>query len=78
MHMFGEYGLGMGLLGVVLMILFWVVIITGAFYLIKLLTNPGNTSSPPRETPEEILKKRYARGEIGREEYESMKKELQG
>ncbi len=28
------------------------------------------------ETPLEILKKRYAKGEIGKEEYEEMKREL--
>jgi putative membrane protein len=30
------------------------------------------------ETPLEILKKRYAKGEIAREEYERMKKDLEG
>jgi putative membrane protein len=30
-----------------------------------------------RESPHDILKKRYARGEISREEYERMRKELQ-
>lgn len=78
MHMFGEYGLGMGLLGVIFMILFWVLIITGVFYLIKLLVGTtSNTGSPPKETAEEILKKRYARGEINKEEFNRMKKEVQ-
>jgi putative membrane protein len=31
----------------------------------------------PRETPLEILKKRYARGEISRGEYEQMRKDLE-
>ncbi len=30
------------------------------------------------ETPLEILKARYARGEIGREEYEQMRRDLEG
>ncbi len=30
----------------------------------------------PPETPLEILKKRYARGEISKEEYEQMKRDL--
>ncbi len=78
MHMFSEYGLGMGLLGVIFMILFWVLIITGGFYLIKLLVGTSsNTSSLPKETAEEILKKRYARGEINKEEFSRMKKEIQ-
>jgi putative membrane protein len=33
---------------------------------------------PPRETPLDILKRRYAAGEIDREEFERMKKELEG
>lgn len=37
-------------------------------------------SSPPKdsETAIEILKKRYAKGEISREKFEQMKNELQG
>lgn len=35
----------------------------------------GNNSEP--ETALEILKKRYAKGEISREEFERMKKDLQ-
>lgn len=35
---------------------------------------PGDAE---QETPMEILKKRYARGEINREEFEVMKKDLQ-
>jgi len=31
-----------------------------------------------RETPMDILKKRYAKGEITKEEFERMKKELEG
>jgi putative membrane protein len=34
--------------------------------------------APSRQTPLEILKARYARGEIGREEYEQMRRDLEG
>ena len=39
----------------------------------------SNTSGPvqPRETPSEILKARYARGEITQEEYEQMRQDLE-
>lgn len=35
------------------------------------------TPREPRRDPLEILKARYARGEIGRDEYEEMRRELQ-
>ena len=39
-----------------------------------------NQTSPAQnhETPLEILKARYARGEISREEYEQMRQDLEG
>jgi putative membrane protein len=39
--------------------------------------NGGRPSGPPPETPLDILKKRYAKGEITRAEYEQMKKDLE-
>lgn len=40
-------------------------------------TKSGPSSSRPRqETPEDILRKRYARGEIDKDEYENRLKEL--
>jgi len=40
----------------------------------------GGNQSPPaaQETPLDILQKRYARGEIDREEYEQRRRDLQG
>jgi putative membrane protein len=37
---------------------------------------PFGSSSEQAETPLEILKKRYARGEISKEEFEEMKKNI--
>ena len=36
----------------------------------------GNNQSRDSETPLEILKKRYAKGEINKEEFEDMKRDL--
>jgi putative membrane protein len=36
------------------------------------------TPSPTSQTPVEILKARYAGGEISREEYEQMQRDLEG
>ena len=77
MHMFGDYGMGMGGGGMIFMGLFWIMIIIVVIYLIKLLTNKGKDSAQ-MESAEDILKKRYAKGEISQEEYEKIKKDLQG
>ncbi len=72
--------LGFGFVGVVLMLLFWGVLIAGAFWLVRSLFPNGqrwNKSEGPRElSPSETLDLRYARGEIDREEYELKKVDL--
>lgn len=59
--------------------IFWIVILGLIIYLIVRLTNQRGGSSNYREneTPLEILKNRYARGDISKEEFENMKKDLQ-
>jgi putative membrane protein len=41
-----------------------------------LLKSPRNPASGPSSSPEEILKRRYAKGEIDRETYQRMVTEL--
>ncbi|HBR21350.1 MAG TPA: electron transporter RnfE [Nitrospiraceae bacterium] len=70
------YGMGWGWLGFILMIAFWVLVILGIVYLVKALAGRG--SAPTKEeTPLDILKKRYARGEIDREEFVKRKNDLE-
>ena len=72
--MMGEHGwFGPGF-GWFFMILVWVLMIAGVVALIKWLRS---SSAQHGETPLEILKARYARGEINKEEYERMRRELQ-
>lgn len=72
MHWYDEYGMGMGMwFGGFFMFLFWVIII---FLLLSILKKSGKGE---KETAEDILKKRYARGEISRDEFELMKKEIE-
>ena len=55
--------------------LFWILIILAIVLLIRGVS--GGQSTENRETPLEILKKRYARGEIDEEEYKNRRKELE-
>jgi putative membrane protein len=73
-------GVGFGLFGLLFMFLFWGGLIVLAIWLVGNLF-PGNR--PPRRSaheqdvrPGDILDRRYARGEITREQYELMKKDL--
>jgi putative membrane protein len=63
------------------MFLFWGMIIGGIALLVVGLarqgTQPGGRGESPRsESPIEILKRRYASGELDREEFERMKELL--
>lgn len=56
---------------------FWIFIIVGLYFIIKwiLQQNQGNEVKI-EENPLEILKRRYAKGEIEREEFEEKNKDL--
>ncbi len=72
----GGYGMGCGWSGVVFMIVFWALVILGIAYLVKALTGRG-AAPLKEETPLDILKKRYAKGEIDAEEFAKRKKDLE-
>ncbi len=67
-----NYGWGMGI-GWILMVLFWLFVIVGIVYLVQAGISRGK---PRGEDPLDILKRRYAKGEISREEFERMKDDL--
>jgi len=74
MHYWG-WGFGWWFGGMIMMVLFWIVVVVGILVLIRWLfgQSPGKRSS---QSALEILKKRYARGEITKEEFENMKKDI--
>ncbi len=73
------WGYGMGWVGMILMAAFWIAVIVGIVFLIRWLvvsTRTGGHAARAEDSPLEILKRRYARGEINREEFEEKKRDL--
>ena len=67
--------------GGLMMVLFWGAIIALLVWAVQSLgrRDDGQAQSgapPPARTPLEIAKERYARGEIGRDEFEQLKRDL--
>lgn len=72
---FGGWGMGFGF---IFMLLFWGLVIFGIAALIRwLMARPSPGKETRDKTPLEIAQERYARGEIDREEYERMKRDLE-
>jgi putative membrane protein len=76
-----DYGMGPGMMwgwwgiGWIFMLIFWALVIVGIIFLIKYLSRT-NKYVKAEESALEILKKRYARGEINKEEFEQKKRDL--
>jgi putative membrane protein len=75
----GGYGFGWwGVLMFIGMLLFWGLIIGGIVWLVTSISRQGQPAGVPGGANRalEILKERYARGEITREQYEQMRHDL--
>ena len=72
--MMGGWG-GFGVMGWLSMFLFWILLILGVVALIRYLGGSRKRSDESR-SPLDILKERYARGEIDKKEFEEKKKDL--
>lgn len=76
MGMMDGYGYGMMGGGMwILELIFWILIIIGLILLIKYLWQ-GTGARRGEESALEVLKKRYARGEISKEEFQEKKNDL--
>jgi putative membrane protein len=67
---------GMGWMMGIGIIIFWILVIIVVVYLIRYLSR-GQTRSEKEETALDILKKRYAGGEIAKEEFDRTKRDLE-
>ncbi len=67
-----------GMWGGLMMLIFWIILIVGIVFLVKWIMDRNRTTNrqEPDESPLEILRRRYAKGEITKEEFEAMKREL--
>lgn len=74
--MMGNYGYGVGYGGMFFGLLFWILIIVGAFLIIKKLLEQNKTRGEGQMSALEIAKARYAKGEITKEEFEEIKQRL--
>ena len=72
------WGHGMGGPMVIFMFLFWGVVLVGIVALIRSLSSRGGYAiTQPAESALDILKKRYAKGEIDKEEFEEKKRVIE-
>src|ERR1044071_4605922 len=72
MHPMWWWGLGFGMMA--MMFLFWALVIFGFIVAVRWLLNKG--VGEKADTALRILRERYARGEINKEEFEARKKDL--
>jgi len=73
------WGHHMGFFSIIMMALFWIAVIIAVIFLIRWLaasTSHRDREAKSGESALEILKIRYAKGEINKEEFEAKKKDL--
>ncbi|MFQ5487681.1 MAG: SHOCT domain-containing protein [Gammaproteobacteria bacterium] len=71
------HGWGMGGGMWLFALLFWILLISGVVLIVRWLIRVTG-KAPSSESPLDILKQRYARGEIDQETFERMKRLLEG
>ncbi len=77
MGYYGNWGWLGAITGGVFMLLFWAALILVIVWLIRNVFQPSRPSSPTTShSPLDIAKERYARGEITREQFEQLKRDL--
>ena len=76
MYNYFDQMFGWGFGGGIMMIVVWVAVVLFVVWLVKELRNESGKDSARSKTALDILKERYAKGEIDRQEIEEKKKDL--
>lgn len=71
------YGASGGMVGGFFMIIWWGAVIVGIILLVRWLMALANKGGVVGKSAVDILKERYAKGEINKEEFEAKKKDLE-
>jgi putative membrane protein len=69
-----NYGFGYG--GMFMWMIFLIVLVVAIYFVVQALKSK-NIAGQAQDKPLDILKRRYAKGEITKEEFEQIKKELE-
>jgi putative membrane protein len=74
----GMMGYGMGGGWSIIMMAFWIAVIVGIIFLIRwvVLSTDRKHATKAEDSSLQILKNRYAKGEINKEEYEKIKSDI--
>ncbi len=79
-NMMGGLSTGFGFIWIVFILLFALAIIAGVIILIIWALRKPVSTQQPQQAPSgkalEVLKERYAKGELTKEEYENIKKDI--
>ena len=78
--MHGGWGWGWMSLMMIMMVLFWGAVIVGVVWLVRSATSgtPAREQNVRKETPAEILDRRFAEGEIEEDDYRARREVLAG
>ena len=75
----GFFGGGLGWIGMVFGFIFFILLVIGIIFLIVWLVKRSNNPGVENKTDSkylEVLKERYARGEITKDQFDNMKRDL--
>jgi putative membrane protein len=62
--------------GLLMMVFWFIVLAVGVVLVVRLLSTHNHGSSVDKADPVDIVKERYAKGEITKDEFETLKKDL--
>jgi putative membrane protein len=74
----GYGGFGYGILHLVVSVVILVAVVAFVTWLVRSVAAPSHYAAPRRSPGLDALEERYARGEIGRDEYLQKRKDIEG